>query len=201
VYTDFPWNGCSGVDDDHVYAVGSSSTLRGGHAVTMIGYGWAYNTCNPTGSSSCTAATGCVSGWVKYWLLQNSWGRNWGQGGYYKHRRGTNEARIESWAATAPSVDVNCNESNNYYGGKINYPTKWWAIKKAATKSVSKFEHMMHMLKELDHSFNAPGPKEPSEEVRSPGPSKSDGCKAAHWNKSASIGGFELVEDIQDLIR
>merc|ERR1711881_715357 len=39
VYTDFPWNGCSAKDPDHVYAVGSSATNRGGHGVTMVGYG------------------------------------------------------------------------------------------------------------------------------------------------------------------
>jgi cathepsin C len=33
---------------------------------------------------------------VKYWLLQNSWGRNWGEAGYMKFKRGVDLLGIES---------------------------------------------------------------------------------------------------------
>jgi len=132
-------------------------------------------------ASSCTAASGCVAGWVKYWLLQNSWGRGWGQGGYWKHRRGTDEARIESWAATAPEVDVNCNESNDYYGGSINYPRNTW--KKAVPQSIEKFVNLMEQVK--------------------PKPPKSDTCPGASWDPKNrnSIGGFQIVHNIADVTR
>jgi cathepsin L len=39
------------------------------HAVTAVGYG--------------TASDGS-----KYWLMKNSWGASWGEGGYVRIRRG-----------------------------------------------------------------------------------------------------------------
>merc|ERR1712147_37340 len=176
VYTDFPWNGCSSSDDpDHVYTVGPSATKRGGHGVTMVGYGWAYNTC----SGSCSS-TGCTKGWVKYWLLQNSWGRNWGDNGYWRHRRGTDEARIESWAATAPSVEVNCNESNNYYGGKINYPIR---NRFQPIKDIDRFVNLMEQI--------------------APKPPRSEECRSAEWDpkRATHMGGFEIAHTINDIVR
>jgi hypothetical protein len=32
---------------------------------------------------------------VKYWTLANSWNTDWGNGGFFKIRRGTNEVKIE----------------------------------------------------------------------------------------------------------
>ncbi|XP_076239499.1 putative peptidase C1-like protein F26E4.3 isoform X2 [Calliopsis andreniformis] len=42
---------------------------------------------------------------LKYWLVVNSWGRNWGEDGLFRIQRGTNECEIESfvlgvWAKT-----------------------------------------------------------------------------------------------------
>lgn len=53
-----------------------SGGKRGGHAVTLIGYGAARGT--------------------KYWYIANSWGTKWGQNGYVYFLRGRNLAEIES---------------------------------------------------------------------------------------------------------
>ncbi|GAB2234624.1 hypothetical protein Droror1_Dr00003881 [Drosera rotundifolia] len=50
--------------------------VLGGHAVKLIGWG--------------TTADG-----EDYWLIANQWNRNWGDDGYFKIRRGTNECGIE----------------------------------------------------------------------------------------------------------
>uniref|UniRef100_A0A7C8ZIM3 Peptidase C1A papain C-terminal domain-containing protein n=1 Tax=Opuntia streptacantha TaxID=393608 RepID=A0A7C8ZIM3_OPUST len=58
----------------------------GGHAVKLIGWG--------------TSADG-----EDYWLLANQWNRGWGDDGYFKIRRGTNECGIEDDAtAGLPST-------------------------------------------------------------------------------------------------
>merc|ERR1712212_1424774 len=50
------------------------------HAVTLVGYG-------------VDAATG-----EKFWRIKNSWGKYWGEDGYFRMRRGTDECAIESIA-------------------------------------------------------------------------------------------------------
>jgi cathepsin B len=50
----------------------------GGHAIKIIGYG--------------------VDGGEKYWLIANSWDYGWGEGGFFRMRRGTNECGIEDKA-------------------------------------------------------------------------------------------------------
>ena len=50
------------------------------HGVLIVGYG-----------------VDDVSG-EKYWSVKNSWGNEWGESGYFKMRRGTNECGIESMA-------------------------------------------------------------------------------------------------------
>ena len=70
-------------EDFYTYKSGIYSHLTGsnlgGHAVRIIGYG--------------------TEKGVKYWLVANSWGGDWGEKGYFRFRRGNNECNIEKNAA------------------------------------------------------------------------------------------------------
>jgi len=57
------------------------SSKRINHAVLAVGYG--------------------TEGGVPYWLVKNSWGGNWGDKGFIKMRRGTNECGIEGICVAA----------------------------------------------------------------------------------------------------
>jgi hypothetical protein len=59
-----------------IYTVKSTS-FESGHAVMLIGWG--------------------VDNGVPYWLARNQWSKGWGEDGYLRIRRGTNEAGIEQY--------------------------------------------------------------------------------------------------------
>jgi C1A family cysteine protease len=111
VYSDFSsmWSGLdpayTGSRCDIVYYHRSGGNV-GGHAVTLVGFG--YKT-NYVSHSSYTGYLGPKTGWLKYWLLQNSWGNGWNCNGMYKHLRGQNDSNIEGWAATAVRAKVTDN--------------------------------------------------------------------------------------------
>jgi len=69
VYADFN-NYKSGV---YIHTTGAQ---EGGHAIKIIGWG--------------------SDGGVDYWLVANSWNTSWGDQGFFKIRRGTNECGIEA---------------------------------------------------------------------------------------------------------
>jgi len=68
---------------DSVYprSTGNANFL-GNHAMEIVGYG-------------------ALNG-VNYWLVKNSWGPKWGDGGFVKIRRGVNQGGIESHGACRP---------------------------------------------------------------------------------------------------
>lgn len=56
------------------------------HAVLVVGYGEEENTRVP------------------YWIVKNSWGPGWGENGYFRIRRGTDECGIESLAMESTPI-------------------------------------------------------------------------------------------------
>ncbi|KAG5837097.1 dipeptidyl peptidase 1 [Anguilla anguilla] len=56
------------------------------HAVLLVGYG----KCHKTGQ--------------KYWIVKNSWGTGWGEDGFFRIRRGSDECSIESIAVAAMPI-------------------------------------------------------------------------------------------------
>jgi len=46
----------------------------------------------------------------KYWIVMNTWGEDWGEGGFFRIRRGTDEAGIESIAVAMDPVIVKQNK-------------------------------------------------------------------------------------------
>jgi cathepsin B len=74
--------------------VHTTGSMLGGHAVKLIGWG-------------VDKKTG-----VKYWTLANSWNTDWGDNGYFKIRRGTNEVKIEELLyAGKPKLPLRANAS------------------------------------------------------------------------------------------
>jgi len=86
-----------------VYTV-NSNERAGAHAIVIIGWG--------------------VENGMKYWLCQNSWSANWGMGGLFKIRRGTNEANIEGMVQLG-GVKWNCpaDKTVNAEGKCVNPPS------------------------------------------------------------------------------
>lgn len=62
-----------------------------------------YNPWRPTNHAVLVVGYGEVNG-VKYWTVQNSWGEQWGENGFFRIARGVNEANIETKAVSAMPV-------------------------------------------------------------------------------------------------
>lgn len=72
----------------------TKNEYQGGHAVVIVGWG---QRTDEDGST------------IKYWIAQNSWGSNWGLGGYFLIERGKNMVNFEYDAA---AVMVNLHASS-----------------------------------------------------------------------------------------
>ena len=55
----------------------TTGSFVGGHAVKILGYG--------------------SEGFIDYWLVANSWNETWGEQGFFKIRKGTNECGIDQF--------------------------------------------------------------------------------------------------------
>jgi cathepsin B len=98
VYTDF-FSYTGGV---YIHTWGN---LVGGHAVILIGWGVDENG-------------------TEYWLAQNQWGTSWGENGYFKIRRGTDECNIEDNVLCAlPNLNSVSPEYEEYPGPAPSLPS------------------------------------------------------------------------------
>ena len=61
------------------------------HVVIIVGYGY----------EGASPETG-----VKYWIVQNTWGTEWGENGYFRIMRGNNECHIESIAVATTPISI-----------------------------------------------------------------------------------------------
>ena len=55
----------------------------------------------PTSHSVLVVGYGEVAGGLKYWRVKNSWGRHFGENGYFRVRRGQDDLSIESNAVAS----------------------------------------------------------------------------------------------------
>jgi len=89
-------------DADEYVVDGTSRWEKTNHAVVGMGYGKGPELDAKTGEK------------MKYWLIKNSWGESWGQNGFFKMKRGTDDAAVESMA-----VDFQlCNPEGKCTGSK-----------------------------------------------------------------------------------
>ena len=78
---------------NNIYEWNGKGPQVGGHAVELVGWGIENN--------------------IKYWIIKNSWGTNWGDKGYMKLRRGVGACQIGKTFAV-----IECNSLDKCPGGE-----------------------------------------------------------------------------------
>jgi len=88
-------------DSDSYDLNGVSRWEKTNHAVVAVGYGEGPET-DESGQP------------IKYWLIKNSWGKQWGDNGYFRMKRGTDDMASESMAVSFDlcSPDGHCGGSS-----------------------------------------------------------------------------------------
>lgn len=83
-----------------LYADGVQPWRKTAHSVLLVG--WGEEPPNE-GAGSYDEHGGYVAaiGPERYWICRNSWGKEWGEAGYFRIRRGTDECAVESMAVVA----------------------------------------------------------------------------------------------------
>lgn len=84
-YMDGVFTGPSPVSEMNTEGVGLNPWEHTNHAVVCVGWG-----VDTTDGKE-----------TPYWIMQNTWGSSWGDNGFFKIRRGTDECAIESMAVAA----------------------------------------------------------------------------------------------------
>ena len=87
---------------------GVSRWEKTNHAVVAVGYGEGPET-DDNGQP------------IKYWLIKNSWGKQWGDNGYFRMKRGTDDMASESMAVSFQlcSPDGHCNDGSKVGGDEV----------------------------------------------------------------------------------
>merc|ERR1712002_39047 len=85
-----------------IYNYGSASiTVSAGDPAFQRYTSGIMDSCRSTTQTHAISAIGWgVEDGVKYWIVKNSWGEYWGEKGFGKIRRGTNECGIENYCGT-----------------------------------------------------------------------------------------------------
>lgn len=88
----------------------------------------------------------------KYWVLQNTWGPNWGENGFFRMKRGVDEFGIESICETATPIIIDNQTKQILKPGFENTNTQM--SYNTITTPVAQPEQRLGLLKRKDGPIN-----------------------------------------------
>ena len=134
IHDDFlHWNPTS---PNEIYQYDGTSASNGGHAISIIGWG--------------VSDTG-----IKYWIIRNSWGSEWGDKGYFKILRGSNHCEIEENVFVGVPDIPGIRKFINYpiYFEMQDYISRYlWGINNSGIKILTYEKLALGLLKDEDVS-------------------------------------------------